>query len=61
MLEAIRLGGHCRVGFENNLLMSDGTLATDNAALVKAVCDGTLLLDRTVASANDARRMLGLR
>ena len=61
MLEAIQQGGHCRVGFENNLLMSDGTLAADNAALVKAVCDGTLLLDRTVASANDARRMLGLR
>jgi len=60
MLEAIRCGGHCRVGFENNLLVSDGALAADNAALVKAVGDGALLLDRTIASVNDARRLLGM-
>jgi len=60
MLEAIRQGGHCRVGFENNLFLSDGSLAADNAALVKAVGDGALLLDRNLASANDARRMLGM-
>jgi 3-keto-5-aminohexanoate cleavage enzyme len=31
------LGGHVRVGFENNLLRPDGALATDNAAQVAAV------------------------
>jgi uncharacterized protein (DUF849 family) len=30
------LGGHARVGFENNLFMLDGSLAPDNAALVAA-------------------------
>jgi uncharacterized protein (DUF849 family) len=28
------LGGHVRVGFENNLFLPDGTIAPDNAALV---------------------------
>ncbi|WP_144863598.1 3-keto-5-aminohexanoate cleavage protein, partial [Mesorhizobium sp. J18] len=28
------LGGHARVGFENNLLLPDGSIAPDNAALV---------------------------
>jgi len=60
MLEAIRQGGHCRVGFENNLLASDGRLAADNAELVKVVSTGALILDRSVASANDARRILGM-
>jgi uncharacterized protein (DUF849 family) len=40
--------------------LSDGSLAAGNAALVKAVGDGALLLDRNLASANDARRMLGM-
>lgn len=60
MLAAIQRGGHCRVGFENNLLVSDGSLAVDNAALVKAVGAGAGLLYRSIASANDARRMLGM-
>lgn len=30
-------GGHVRVGFENNLWLPDGSLAPDNAALVRAV------------------------
>jgi uncharacterized protein (DUF849 family) len=35
--EARRLGGKARVGFENNLLMADGTPARDNAARVEEV------------------------
>ncbi|UXU76320.1 MULTISPECIES: 3-keto-5-aminohexanoate cleavage protein [unclassified Paracoccus (in: a-proteobacteria)] len=31
------LGGKMRVGFENNLLMADGTLAPDNAARVREI------------------------
>jgi|TARA_B110000091_G_scaffold131651_1_gene141094 3-keto-5-aminohexanoate cleavage enzyme len=60
MRQAMQRGGHCRVGFENNLLLPDGSQAVDNAALVKAVEDSALLLDRTIATANDARRMLGM-
>lgn len=33
------LGGDIRVGFENNILLPDGRLAPDNAALVRAVAD----------------------
>ncbi|MBX6323691.1 MAG: 3-keto-5-aminohexanoate cleavage protein [Rhodospirillaceae bacterium] len=34
---AALLGGHARVGFENNLLLPDGSQAPSNAALVEAV------------------------
>lgn len=33
---AALLGGHARIGFENNLCLPDGTTARDNAALVAA-------------------------
>lgn len=35
-LHAARLGGHVRIGFENNLVLPDGTIAPSNAALVAA-------------------------
>lgn len=35
-LRAARLGGHVRVGFENNFYLPDGTLARSNAELVAA-------------------------
>jgi len=60
MLEAIQQGGHCRVGFENNMLMADGAKAADNAALVRAVSEGALSLDRNIASAATARKILGM-
>ncbi len=34
---AALLGGHARVGFENNLLLPDGRMAPSNAALVETV------------------------
>ena len=34
---AIKLGGKIRVGFENSLLMPDGSIAPDNETKVKAV------------------------
>lgn len=34
LIEAAKLGGDCRVGFENNLHHPDGSLAADNAARV---------------------------
>lgn len=60
VLEAIQRGGHCRVGFENNLLLADGTAAADNAALVRAVRDGAAALNKKVASAETARNLLGM-
>lgn len=35
MLEAVREGGHVRIGFENNHVLNDGTLAKNTAALVR--------------------------
>ncbi len=34
MVQAAQSGGHCRVGFENNLQLPDGSRAPDNATLV---------------------------
>lgn len=35
MAQVAKLGGHARVGFENNHQLPDGSLAPDNASLVK--------------------------
>ena len=59
-LTAAGLGGHCRVGFENNLMLADGRQAPDNAALVAQVSDHAAVLGRKVASAAEARRLLGM-
>ena len=54
--EAISLGGHIRIGFENNLLLPDGSLAPDNATLVRYISEtvtstGRMIADRTFAEA----------
>lgn len=58
-LTAAALGGHVRVGFENNFLMADGSVARDNAALAGQVASGAKLLGRTLAGADEARAYLG--
>ena len=35
MLEAVRHGGHVRIGFENNHFMADGSIAPTNAHLIE--------------------------
>ncbi len=57
-LTAAALGGHVRVGFENNLHLADGAIAPDNAALVAQARAGAELLGRDVADAREARDML---
>lgn len=52
---AAALGGHVRVGFENNLWLRDGALAPDNAALVAQVAAASSCLGRPLASADEAR------
>ncbi len=56
---AAALGGHVRVGFENNLHLKDGSVAPDNTALVTQVCEGALALGRPLADAAQVRDMLG--
>ena len=56
VVQAALAGGHCRVGFENNLLRADGTPLRDNAEQVvrlKRVLDD---LGYAVASPADIRR-----
>jgi uncharacterized protein (DUF849 family) len=54
-IAAAALGGHARVGFENNLLLRDGTTAPDNAALVRQVAEGAAALNRPLATADQIR------
>ena len=56
---AAALGGHVRVGFENNLLLKDSALAPDNAALVRQAAEAAASLGRPLASAHDIRQMFG--
>jgi len=52
---AAALGGHVRVGFENNLHRPDGGVADCNAALVAAATAGAAALGRPLAGAGDLR------
>jgi len=52
------LGGHARVGFENNRWLNDGRLAPNNAALVAQVANGAALIDRPLADASEAHEIL---
>ncbi len=56
--EAARLHGHARVGFENNLVLPDGSSAPDNAALVTLAAKTGRDAGRRVADADDVRQML---
>lgn len=56
---ALALNGHVRVGFENNLMLRDGSLAYDNAALIEQVARDAKLLGRPLANADVARTLLG--
>ena len=55
-MAAAALGGHVRVGFENNLLSKDGSTAPNNAALVAQSADIARCLGRPLASAADIRQ-----
>lgn len=59
MAAAIGLGGHVRVGFENNLHRADGSLAERNADLVAGVAAIARSAGRGVAGATQARALYG--
>lgn len=56
-LRAATAGGHARVGFENNMLMPDGSEAPDNAALVRLAVGHASTAGRRLASADDVRQL----
>jgi uncharacterized protein (DUF849 family) len=57
---AAALGGHVRVGLEDNLYLSRGVLAPSNAALVERAARIVGDIGRTVANAAEARELLQL-
>jgi 3-keto-5-aminohexanoate cleavage enzyme len=57
---ALELGGHCRTGLEDNIRWDKTTLAPGNAALVERVAELCAEYGRPVATAAQARSMLGL-
>jgi 3-keto-5-aminohexanoate cleavage enzyme len=57
---AILMGGHVRVGFEDNIYLSRGVRAKSNAELVEKVVRLARELDREIATPEEARRILHL-
>ncbi|HEX9913703.1 MAG TPA: 3-keto-5-aminohexanoate cleavage protein [Candidatus Bathyarchaeia archaeon] len=58
---AMTLGGHVRVGMEDNIFLSRGELLKTNADLVKRVATIAGALNIEVAKPDEARKILGLR
>lgn len=58
--QAILLGGHVRVGLEDNLYLDKGKLAPSNAALVEKAVMIVSLLGATVVMPDEARKILRL-
>lgn len=58
--QAVVLGGHVRVGLEDNLYIEQGVFAPSNAALVERAATIVTALGERVASPADARGILNL-
>jgi uncharacterized protein (DUF849 family) len=59
--EALKLGGHIRVGLEDNFYMPDGkTMATSNGDLVQAAVELTEKMGRRVATLEETKKIMGI-
>ena len=58
---AIIMGGHVRVGFEDNLYLEKGVLAKNNGELVEKVVKLAKLLGRAIATPKEAREILSIK
>ena len=58
---AIMMGGHARVGMEDNIFVEKGVLCKSNADLVAKVVRIAKELGREVATPDEARKILGLK
>lgn len=58
--QSILLGGHVRVGFEDNVFIGEGKLAKNNAELVSRIVKIARELGREIASPKEAREMMGI-
>ncbi len=57
---AIPMGGHVRVGLEDNIYLSKGTLARSNAELVEKVVRMAKEVGREIATPQESRKILGI-
>jgi 3-keto-5-aminohexanoate cleavage enzyme len=57
---SIIMGGHVRVGFEDNLYLEKGVLAKSNGELVQKAVRIAKELGRYIATPNEAREILNL-
>jgi 3-keto-5-aminohexanoate cleavage enzyme len=60
LADALTLGGHVRVGFENNVQRPDGTLAAGNAEQVARVRELAIRGRRRLATTEDVKAIYGL-
>lgn len=58
LVEATKLGGHVRVGFENNLYLNSGEMASNNAQLVTQFIESGNPNSRPLADAQQAWKIL---
>lgn len=57
---SIIMGGHARVGFEDNVYLSKGVLAKSNGELVEKVVRISKELGRAITTPREARKILGI-
>ena len=60
MLTTVAMGGHLRVGMEDNVYWESGVLAESNAQLVKRASDIVRVAGNEVATPADAKEILSL-
>lgn len=58
---ALELGGNVRTGLEDTFYLPDGKKARNNGELVKALVDLVRKVGRDIATADEARRILGIK
>ena len=60
LAQAYLLGGHCRIGMEDTVYISQGVKCESNAQLVEKAVNIIELLGGTIASPAQARKLLGI-
>ncbi|WP_126426923.1 3-keto-5-aminohexanoate cleavage protein [Brevibacillus marinus] len=59
-VHAIAMGGHVRIGFEDNIYYQKGVLATSNAQLAERIVRIAQEVGREIATPDEAREILGI-
>ncbi len=61
VMAAIEAGGNARIGFENNLYLTNGEVAASTAALVDSLVDALRQQGLAATGSDEARQLLGIR